>query len=194
MNKLFGVLILFLFTGCGYTFQGSGSVLPADVKKIYIPMVDNNTTESTLTQLLTEALRDQFDRYGAVTVVEESATADAVLNVKILQLKRGTSTATAKTDLALQQDTVVTIGAELRRVTGSILWREAQISVSQSYGTTSGSVLTSSAGFAGGSISASDLANLNTREVSRTQEQDILTVMSETIARKIYERSVAPDF
>lgn len=193
-KTLFGIWALCSLVGCGYTFQGSGSILPPDVKKIYIPMVENNSTEPSLTTSLTEALRDQFERYGAVDVVEDLNSADAVLKAKILGLKRSTNTTTSKTDTTLQQDSSISVAAELRRVSGPILWRNPKMSISQTYGTTAGSVNTGSASFAGGSISSSDLAGLSSRELSRGQEAEVLSNMVEQVAKKVYEDSVAPDF
>ena len=191
---LTALISLFSLIGCGYTFQGSGSILPPDVKRIYIPLVENNSTESSLTTVLTEALRDRFDRFGAVVVVEDQGSADAVLNAKIVQIKKGTSTSTSKTDYTTQQDATLTVSAELRRVTGPILWKAAKMSVSQNFGTTANSVLTSSTGFAGGTISASELANLDTVEISRGQESEVLAQMAEQLAQQIYDQAVAPDF
>ena len=188
------LVLLTLLAGCGYTFQGAGSVLPPDVKTIYIPQIENNTTESSLTNLLTEALRDQFDRYGAVSVVEDLNSADAVLKTKILGLKRAATTTNATTDTTLQQNTVMVVSAELRRVTGPLLWTNPKLSVSQSYGTTAGSVNTSSAAFAGGSVSAADVGSLSGRELSRGQEQEALNSMAEQVAKKVYEDAVMPDF
>ena len=180
--------------GCGYTFQGSGTVLPPDVKTVYIPPVENNTTEAVITPLVTEALRDRFDRFGAVTVVESANAADAILTTRVLMLKRATDTSTAKTDTTLQQDTVVTLAAELRRMSGPVLWRNPRMMVSYSYGTTSESVLTTSAGFAGGAIGASDLGSLDSREISRSQERQAFAEIADEIAKRIYNEAVAPDF
>ncbi len=187
-------LLLGILSSCGYTFQGSGSILPPDVKKVYIPLVENNSAEATLTTQLTESLRDRFDRYGAVTVVDEINEADAVLNAKILKVKRGTTTSTARTDTTLQQDIVLTLSAELKRVTGPVLWKTNRMSITQSYGTTSGSVNTSSALFASGGLSASNLGGLDTRELARGQEEEVFNQMVEDAAKKIYEEAVAPDF
>ena len=186
MEKMCRAILLFAISlfqlGCGYSFQGEGTILPPDVKKIAIPMVENATTETNLTTLLTEALQDTFEQYGVVSIVDSISDADAVLQVKIIKIKRATSTTTAKTDSSLQQDVVLTIGAELRRVTGPLLWKNASFSVVQGYGTTSGTVLTSSSRFAAGGIRASDIANLDARELSRGQEQEILASMAESVA------------
>lgn len=195
MRKLFSVLVIAgMLSSCGYTFQGSGSVLPADVKVIAIPLVQNASTESGLTTIFTEALRDRFERYGVVSVVDDANEADAVLRARILKVSRNQRTSTSRTDTELQLDTVLTLAAELRRVTGPVLWRDNNISVSKAFGTTSGVVVTSSPDFASGSLGSSDLGALENRELSRGQEQEALRDLAEQAAVQIYDSAVAPDF
>jgi outer membrane lipopolysaccharide assembly protein LptE/RlpB len=180
--------------GCGYTFQGGGTVLPPDVRRVSIPLVENNSPEAGLSAVVTEALRDQFERYGVLTVVEDGSEADAILRTRIVKVIRESRTSTSETDTALQFDTVLTLAAELQRVTGPVLWRDNNIQVSRAFGSTSGVVVTSSADFAAGSIGGSDLGSLESREVARGQEQDALRALAEQAARQIYDEAVAPDF
>ena len=188
------VFLLAGLLGCGYKLQGGGSILPPDVKKIYVPMVDNFSTEAGFSNVVTEALRDRFERYGVLTVVEDAGSADAVLKAKILKVHRGTRSVTSRTDTALELDTSVTLAGELRRAGGQVLWSNPRIVVSKAYGTTSGSVVTSSADFASGSIGASDLTGLSSREVQRGQEQEALEKLADQAARIIYDQAVSPDF
>lgn len=183
--------------GCGYTFQGSGSILPPDVKRVYIPLVENNSTESGLTTLFTEALRDRFERFGVVTVVEDIADADAVLRTRILKVRRDTGAVSGETDSAIQLDTTMEIAAELRRVSGAILWRSTGFEVTQSYGSVNQLVLTSSSDFANTGIGQQDLNTLGqsgNREIQRGQERNVLNKLAEEAALKIYDASVSPDF
>lgn len=189
--------IFFVVSGCGYGFQGSGSILPPDVKRVYIPRVENNSVELSLSSVLTEALRDRFERYGVVTIVDEIGQADAVLRARILKIKRQAGSVTSSTDTALDVDTTMTVAAELKRVTGPVLWRNQAISVTRSFGSSAGVVVTTSPQFAGGNLSAGDLAQLEaggTREVARGQEGDAFSSMCDETARLIYQAAVAPDF
>ncbi len=194
MKRVIVLIVLSCLAGCGYTFQGSGSVLPPDVKNIYVPRVENNSAEQGMATTMTEALRDRFERFGVVTIVESINEADAVLNAKILKIKRGTRTTTSNTDTALQQETTLSVAAELRRVTGPILWKDGEISVSRSFGTDSQVVVTSSADFSESALSGSDLSGLNTREIARGQEQEALAALADDVATKIYDGAVAPEF
>jgi outer membrane lipopolysaccharide assembly protein LptE/RlpB len=198
MNTLARLLFLpvlpILVSSCGYTFRGSGSVLPADVKNIYIPRVENGSTELGLADVVTEALREEFDSYGTVSVVEKQGTADAILKVVINDVKNTTSTVDPTTNTALQMDTTMFIGGELRRTTGQVLWRENNMKVSKGYAANQNVVVTTSPDFASGSISSSDLASLSSRDISRGQEAQALNDLASDAARMVYDKAVAPDF
>ena len=188
-----GVVVLQV-TGCGYAFRGSGSVLPPDIKVVSIPLVENSSTESGITSSFTEALRDEFERYGVVSVVDDGQSADAVLSARVLQVKRGSGSVSSNTDSDVEQDTTMRVAAELRRTNGAVVWRNTDIAISRSIGVTGSSVVTSSVDFSGGSLGAGDLAGLDAREVSRGQEQQALQNIVEQAARTIYDQAVAPDF
>jgi len=180
--------------GCGYTFRGSESALPPDVKNIYIPQVENNSTKLGLATIVTEAIRDEFDSYGTVAVVDTQSEADAVLKVRILNVKDSTGATRSGTNTALQMQTTMTLAGELRRVTGPVLWRDSAIQATQSFGADSSVVVTSSLDFAGGPSGAGDLAGLSGREVSRGQEATALNTLASNVARQLYDKAVAPDF
>lgn len=192
------VLCAFLFSfalvGCGYTFHGGGSVLPPDVKRVVIPLVENNSTEPGLSTIVTEALREQFERFGVLIVVDSYGEADAVLDARIMEVARKTRAVTSGTDLALQYDTTLLLAAELRRVTGPVLWRNPRVAVSKAFGTTSDAVVTSSVDFAASGLSGDDLATLGDREVGRGQEREALLELAAEAARLVYYEAVAPDF
>lgn len=193
--KLLGILLLSVcLSACGYTFRGSGSVLPPDVKAIFIPLAENNSTKIGLAEIVTESMREEFDSYGAVSVVERQSDADAVLKVTIANVKETTSTVNAESNTAVQMDTTMYLAAELRRVTGPVLWRDGAIKVTKAYGTNASVVVETSPDFASGSISSSDLSSLSTREISRGQEASALNTLATDAARIVYAKSVAPDF
>lgn len=198
MDRIFHVISCALVTvflaSCGYTLRGSGSVLPSDVKNVFIPRVENGSTELGLADVVTEALREEFDSYGTVSVVEKQGEADAILKVRILDVRNTTSTVDPTTNTALQMDTTMYIGGELQRVTGQVLWREDNIKVTKGYAANQSVVVTTSPDFASGSISASDLASLSSRDISRGQEAQALNSLASDAARMVYDKSVAPDF
>lgn len=191
VTVLLGAMLL---TSCGYKFQGGGSILPPDIKKIYIPIAENRSTEARLATLLTEAMKDRFERFGVLSVVDSAAEADAVLRTTILKVGRDTQSTTSQTDTALQLDTSVTIASELKRTSGVLLWRNPQFTVRRAVGTASGGIVTSSADFASGSLGAGDVGALSSRELSRGQEQEAMNLLAEQAARLVYDQAVSPDF
>lgn len=193
-KKFTVAMLLSVLTACGYSFQGSGSILPPDVKKVYIPMADNLSPEVSLTMILTEAMRDRFDRFGVLTVVDEQRDADAVLKMTILALKRDTAATATGTNAQLKQNATITIGGELKKTTGEVLWRNTGITLSRAFGSTSGVVPTSSADFASAGPSAADLASLGNREVSRGQEKQTFEAIANDVAIRVYDEAVTPDF
>ena len=194
MRRLLSVLLLSSFLACGYAFQGSGSILPTNIKKIFVKDVVNNTTESNVGIVLTEALNDRFDRYGTFSVVDSESEADAILTAKILDISRDTRSVTSGTDTALQLETSVQIAADLTSKSGLLLWSNPAMVLSDTFGTAASSVVSSSADFASGGLNSDDLASLNAREVSRDQERQIIEALLELSAKKVYEAAVLPEF
>lgn len=196
LTTFLGVLffLVMAFSGCGYNFRNSGTVLPKTIRKIYIPFAENRSTEGQLTRLLTEALRDEFERYGVVTVVEEPSEADATLRITIMELKRRSLTVAGRSSIDNQRTTSLLIRGELKDRDGKMLWQEPALNVGKGFGTSRAAVVTSGAGFVGGSLGAGDLLNLGERELQRGQEQFALSELAEEAASQIYEEAVVEPF
>ncbi len=179
---------------CGYQFQGSGSILPDDIKTVAIPVVENDTSESGLGLKFTEELRSRFERYGVLKVVDDRSSADAILNVRILGVDTRTRSVTGNTDQALEQDILMTISGELKRRNGQILWKNPLLQAAESFADVSDVVVTSSAQFAQSGISSGTLGDLGAREVSRGQKEQALQGLMEEMGRVLYLDAVAQDF
>lgn len=191
----FAVAGFFLLpSGCGYSFQGSATTLPPSVKNLFIAPVSNSSTDARLGGLLTDALRDRFDRGGVVSVVDDLSESDAVLSVRLKSVVSGATTSTSTTNQALQVNNSLTLAGELRRANGQVLWSVPAMTVSRGSAATRGAVVTSSAEFASSGLAAADVVGLNDREVARSQQAAALSSLVDQAARRIYEESVAPDF
>ncbi len=197
-NKIAIVLVLAGLSltagGCGYALRGSGTVLPPDIKAIYIPLVDNETTVPGLGQRFTEVLRSRFDRYGVVKIVERERDADATLVAKVIDLDNRVRGVESETDVSVDSDLIMTISAELRRKTGQLLYRAKSLSVSSSVAGVSDTVVTSSSGFESGDVDAGTLGAIGDREVERGQQDQALDDLMEEVSQKLYLESVAADF
>lgn len=195
IKRLSALLVLItLLAGCGYTLQGSGSILPPDVKKIYIPIVENDSTEGGIANIFTESLRDQFERFGVVEIADESQSADAILNARIKSVKRTSRAVTSRTEVALQYDVTMTVSATLKKRNGTLLYRDENLSLSNAFGASQSGVVTSSTDFAQGITDAAALGNLDSRQLARSQEQQALQQIASLAAARIYQDAVSPDF
>ena len=67
-------------SGCGYSLAGRGSFLPAHIRTVAIPAIDNRTTFFQVEQVLTEKIRTEFIGRGKYGVVSSEAGAQAVLS------------------------------------------------------------------------------------------------------------------
>ncbi len=193
-RQLIAILFMGMVSSCGYHFQGSTSILPNDIKSVYISPVENFTTEARLGVEVREALISRFERYGAIEVAEKKPQADAVLDVRILKLEARTRNVSGSNDVVLEQELAMVIGGELRRKSGQILWRTSGIQASSSFADVSDVVVTSSSSFAQSGIGSGSLGTLGSREVSRAQQDQALSDLTEEVTRKLYLEAVAADF
>jgi hypothetical protein len=77
-------LALLTVTGCGYRV---GSLLPKDIKTIYVPMFINNTPEPELESIVTNGIIQEFILDGTLKTSEES-DADTILIGEIIDYRR----------------------------------------------------------------------------------------------------------
>jgi len=75
-----------LLSGCGYRVAGTGAGLPATIKTIAIPALENKTSRYRVEQRLTEALVREFLARTKYRVVSDPVGADAVLVGEITAL------------------------------------------------------------------------------------------------------------
>ncbi len=93
--------------GCNYTFAGGGG-LPSHIGTVYVPPVDNKTTQFALTQVFTDKLLEAVRRNLGVQLASE-AEADATIVASL----------TRYTDTAINFQGIEDVGAAVfqRRVT-----------------------------------------------------------------------------
>jgi hypothetical protein len=157
-------------------------------------MVDNLSTETGLTIIVTEAMRDRFERFGVLSVVDTQSAADAILKLAILSVKRDTSATASGTNTQLKQNAIITLAGELKKTTGEILWRSTGFTVTRPFGTTANVIVTSGPDFAASGLNSADLAGLGNREVSRGAERATFELLAVDAATKVYDEAVSPDF
>ncbi len=198
MKKFAFLLLSLSIFSCGYQFQGSGSILPPDIKTVAIPIAENNTTEANLGERFTEALRSRFERYGVVKIVENEGEADAILLAKVVDLDSRVSGVTSNTDIETENSLVLTVAVELRKKNGQLLYKNGGMSISDNVAGVRDLVVTSSSDFAQGGSSSDTLGDLGSnagdREVQRGQEDQVVEALVDEASRRIYLDAVAADF
>lgn len=187
-------ILIVTVSSCGYRLQGSGSVLPNDVKSISIKPVQNSTTFSGLGPKMTEKIRSRFERYGVVKIVDADEPADADLVANIVSLTTTNRDVQGQSNVQVEQNITITLSAELRKKNGQILFKNNAITANESFGTVSSNVVTSSSSFATGNLGAAALSSLSDREIARGQAAETVETLMDEAARKLYMSAIASDF
>lgn len=78
------VLVAIMMSGCGYALAGRGSFLPADIRVVGIPLLENRTPIQRIDQAITEKVRTEFISRGKYQIVSGTGGAHAVLSGAIL--------------------------------------------------------------------------------------------------------------
>jgi hypothetical protein len=74
------VVVAMTVSGCGYALAGRGSFLPADIRTVGIPLLENRTSIQLIDQRITEKVRTEFISRGKYRIVTASGGVDAVLS------------------------------------------------------------------------------------------------------------------
>lgn len=78
----FGLLLLLAAAGCGYSLRAS---LPAGIKTVHIPTLENRTQEPGIEDFLTQALTQAVVTSGRVRIARSAEEADATLEGAIVE-------------------------------------------------------------------------------------------------------------
>jgi hypothetical protein len=80
----FVVVSTVVMSGCGYALAGRGSFLPADIRVVGIPLLENRTPIQRIDQVITEKVRTEFIERGKYEIVYGAGGAHAVLSGAII--------------------------------------------------------------------------------------------------------------
>ena len=73
-------------SSCGYALAGHGTYLPATIKIVGIPPVENDSSVPRIEQILTERVRLEFINRNKYRVINDEAGADAILRIRIVRM------------------------------------------------------------------------------------------------------------
>ena len=120
-----------LLSGCGYNFSAGGAPLAGGLRPVFVPTVVNKTSEAGLEVVLTEALREQLGRVGALG----GASSPARMEGEILSVTAGTAvlspSSAPRPNQALSYRVRVVLRVKLYR--GSELVTQADVSGEEDY-------------------------------------------------------------
>lgn len=125
------VTVCLISTACGYRFSGSGN-FPSGVKRIFIQIFDNRTSEIGVENDLANWLADQFTSRGnAAALVSSAKKADAVLTGVIASIQIETTSRVTETRAAARR-VILTVDSKLTTAAGTI-WSAQKVAASNTY-------------------------------------------------------------
>jgi len=125
---VFLCLLSLFFSACGYRFTGRGG-LPQGIKTVYIPMLENRTSETGAENIFTNDLIYEFTKNSEAASKDK---ADAYLSGTIKSMSidtishRGTHT-------SLERRVKITLDLKLTDADGKVVWVAKDISENEEY-------------------------------------------------------------
>lgn len=127
---LSGCLIITL-AGCGYRFSGSGS-FPEGVKHVFVEVLENQTSESGIENMVTSILINEFTLREKETFVGNINKADSILSGTVSRITFYTISSKGK-DSAQERRVTVWVSLKLTDLKGGVLWAANDLSDDQAY-------------------------------------------------------------
>jgi outer membrane lipopolysaccharide assembly protein LptE/RlpB len=121
------IIVCVIFSGCGYRFLGGGN-LPEGVENVHVDILKNNTSETGVENIFTNALRYEFIRQKKNASKE---AADGFLSGEIKHLSYKTITHRRR-HTSLERRVIVNVALELKDSEGNILWFK-EVSAREAY-------------------------------------------------------------
>jgi len=127
----FILFLLILVSSCGYRFAGSGD-FPEGTQSIFIPILENRTSETGLEKLITDDLIYEFTRNRKDTLAGNIDDADAVLygiihSIGIETISRNDPNTSTERSVRLSIDMKLVVPE------GRVIWRVKGITADEAY-------------------------------------------------------------
>ncbi len=126
------VLVLLFAAGCGYHFKGKANNLPKDIKSISIPIFKNETTETNIENLFTNALIAQFVRSKEFKITDVDK-ADAVIYGVLKRYSNDTLTYSGGGKVSQYRVRVVAEVTLVRAKSKEVIWRAKHLEEFEDY-------------------------------------------------------------
>ncbi|MDX2439979.1 MAG: LPS assembly lipoprotein LptE [Desulfobacterales bacterium] len=127
----FILCLLILVSGCGYRFAGTGD-FPEGTESIFIPILENRTSESRLEKLVTDDLIYVFTKNRKDILAGSIDDADAVLygivhSISTTTISRDDPNTSSERSVKLFVDTKLVVPE------GRVIWRVKGITADEAY-------------------------------------------------------------
>ena len=184
---LAAVLLPPLF-GCGYQFVGESTLLPKDAKTIYVEPFVNRSRDIGIEKELTSALRGEFYLRRQLSVVDQAELADVIVSGVVRSLE-STVTSVNRHDEVLQYESRLDLDVTLRRRDpNEVLWRGQGLQLIEVYAGSRAAVVTTSAEFRTGNLSASDVRRMTDIQLTDTERKNARSQLMERFAKELHQR------
>jgi outer membrane lipopolysaccharide assembly protein LptE/RlpB len=116
--------LLVVLGACGYRLAGKGSTLPEHVRRIAVPLFENETRQPDIAQRITEEVADEFIRRGGYTTTSSPENAEALLTGTVLVYRRN-PVGIGEEGRATRYEIEIQINAELQDLVNDVvLWKD----------------------------------------------------------------------
>lgn len=128
-------VIATMTSGCGYALAGRGSFLPADIRVIGIPLLENRTPIQRIDQVITEKVRTEFIERGRKYEIRPApGGADAVLSGAIVSFVSQPVGLDQQLASASRYRFTVTMRVQFTDArNGEVLWANEALTFSEEY-------------------------------------------------------------
>ena len=127
-KSLWALLAGVVIAGCGYGFQGAGS-LPGDAQTVFAQLLTNRTSETGLENVFTGALIEELTRNQRAAGEDR---ADALLSGEIVSVGTDTISRTGATT-SVERRVRATLNLELTDRSGVVIWKVRNISANAAF-------------------------------------------------------------
>jgi outer membrane lipopolysaccharide assembly protein LptE/RlpB len=117
-----------LLSACGYRFAG-GEPFPEGIRTLFIPVLENRTTETGVEQTFTDDLRQEFIRYDRF---RDRHRAEGVLT-GVVSAMRIDPVSRRGSDVTLEQRVIITLNFTLSAADGRVVWSAENVSDNETY-------------------------------------------------------------
>lgn len=138
---LFPVFIL-TFVGCGYSFPGGGA-FPEGVDRIFVEVLENQTTETGVENIVTSNLINEFTLREKDSVAGNIKNADSILSGAVTKITIHTISAKGRNS-ASERRVTVSVSLNLSDKNGKVIWAAKGLSDYQAYSVSDDKNLTES--------------------------------------------------